>query len=69
MKTGKFLHGGSQDQKTCTFLGQKVKIAICDGTPRTCRSNLIYMSAGKCRGPKSLNAIELSQFVQVLMHV
>ena len=63
MKTGKFLPGGSQDQKTY-FLGQKVKNAICDGT----LPDLIYISAGKCRGDKSSNKIELSQFIQVLLH-
>ena len=60
VKTGKFLPGGSQEQKTCTVLGPKAKNAICDRTSPTCRSNLIYMSAGKCRGPKSSNGIELS---------
>ena len=34
----------------------------------TTQSNLIYMSAGKCRGSKSSNRIELSQFVEVLLH-
>ena len=32
VKTGTFLPGDSQEQKICTFLGQKVKNAICDGT-------------------------------------
>ena len=32
VKTGTFLPGGSQEQKMCTFLGPKVKNAICDGT-------------------------------------
>ena len=68
VKTGKFLPGGSQEPKTCTFLGPKVKNAICDGTHPTCRSNLIYMSAGKCRGPKFSNRIELSWFIQVLLY-
>ena len=51
------------------FLGLKVKNTVCDGTPPTCTSNLIYMSAGKeYRGPKSSNGNELSKFVQVLLH-
>ena len=60
VKTGKFLPGGSQEQKN-TFLGPKVKNAIFNGTP--CTPNLIYMSAGKCRGPKSSNRIELSRII------
>ena len=32
VKTGTFLPGGLQEQKICTFLGQKVKNAISDGT-------------------------------------
>ena len=32
VKTGKFLSEGSQEQKMCTFLGPKVKYAICDRT-------------------------------------
>ena len=43
------------------FLGPKVKNAICDGTPPTCTSNLIYMSA-------ELHRIKLSQIVEVLLH-
>ena len=39
-----------------------------DGSPLTCTPNLIYVSAGKCRGPKSLNGIKLSHFIQVLLH-
>ena len=50
-----------------TFLSPKVKNAICDGTTPTCTSNLTYMSAGKCRSPKSLNRIELSWFVEVFI--
>ena len=47
------------------YFGPKSKNAISDGTPLTCKTNLIYMSAGKCRGPKSSNRIELSGFIQV----
>ena len=41
VKTGIFLPGGPQEQKMCTFLGSKVKNAICDGTTPTCTPNLI----------------------------
>ena len=67
MKTRKILPGGSQEQKTCTFWAQR-KNAICDGTLPICTPILIYMSAGKCRGPKSLNKIELSWFILDLLH-
>ena len=33
VKTEKILTGGTQEGKMCTFLGLKVKYAICDGTP------------------------------------
>ena len=33
VKIEKFLPGGLQEQKMCTFLGSKVKNSICDGTP------------------------------------
>ena len=39
------------------------------GQPPTCTPNIIYISAGKCRGPKSWNRIELSWFIQVLLHI
>ena len=41
-----------------TFFGQKHKSAICDRTPPTYTSNLVYMCAGGFRGPKSSNRIE-----------
>ena len=41
VKTGNFLPGGSQEQKTCTFLDLKVKNAIGDGITPTCTPNLI----------------------------
>ena len=62
-KTGKILIGGSQEH----VLGQKHKCAIWDSTPPTYTSNLVYMCAGEFRGPKSLNRIELSQFIQELL--
>ena len=65
-KTGKIFIGGSQEQKTCTFLGLKHKSAIWDRTPTTYTSNLVYMCAGGFRGHKSSNRIELSWFVQDL---
>ena len=45
VKTGKFLTWGSQEQKMCTFLGLKVKSAICDRTPPTYTLNVINMNA------------------------
>ena len=41
-KIGKIFIGGSREQ----FLGQKHKSAICDRTPPTYTSNLVYMCAG-----------------------
>ena len=51
-----------------TFWGQKHKSAICDRTPPTYTSNLVYMCAGGFRGHKSSNRIELSQLVQDLLN-
>ena len=67
VKTGKFLPCGSQEQKMCTFLGLKVKNAICDGTPPTCTPNVVNMSAQVFREPKSSNRIEISWFVKFLL--
>ena len=66
-KIGKIFIGGSQERKRCTFLCPKHKSAIWDRTPPTYTSNLIYMSAGRFRGHKSSNRIELSRFVQELL--
>ena len=66
-KTRKFFIGGSQERKRCTFLCAKHKSAIWDRTPPTYTSNLIYMCAGGFRGHKSLNRIELSRFVRVIV--
>ena len=52
-----------------TFLGQKHKSAICDRTPPTYTSNLVYMCARGFRGSKSSNRIEISQSVQELLHI
>ena len=49
------------------FLGPKHKSAIWDRTPPTYTSNSVYMCAGRFRGPKSSNKIELSRFVQELL--
>ena len=66
-KIGTFFIRGSQEQKTCTFLGPKHKSAILDGTPPPpAHQNLVYMCAGGFRGQKSSNRIQLSQFVHVL---
>ena len=62
-KIGNFFIGGSQEH----FFGQKHKSAICDRTPPTYTSNLVYMCAGGFRGAKSSNRIELSRFVQELL--
>ena len=51
----------------CTFLGPKVKYAICDRTPPTCTPNVVYMSAQVFRDPKSSNRIQISWFVQFLL--
>ena len=50
------------------LFGPKRENAIYDGTLPICTPILIYMSAGKCRGPKSLNKIELSLFILDLLH-
>ena len=49
-------------------MGQKHKSAICDRTPPTYTSNLVYMYAGGFRGHKSSNRIELSRLVQDLLN-
>ena len=42
VKTGKLLPGGSQEQKTCTFLGPKSKkMLFVMGQPPTCTPNII----------------------------
>ena len=51
----------------CTFLGLQVKSAICDRTPPTCTSNLVYLCAGEFRGHKSSNRIEISWFIKFLL--
>ena len=45
------------------------KTVIWDRTPPTYISNAVYMCGGGLKGPKSLNRIQLSQFVQKLLHV
>ena len=59
---------GAHRSKKHTFWALKLKNVIFDRIPPTYTPNLIYISAGKCRGPKSLNRFRLSQFVQVLLH-
>ena len=51
------------------FLGQKHKSAICDRTPPTYTSNLVYMCAGGFRGPESSNRIEISRSIQECLHI
>ena len=53
--------GGSQEH----FLH---KSAIWDRTPPTYTSNVVYMCVGGFMGSKSSNGIQLSQFVQKLLH-
>ena len=65
MKSGKIVTGHSQEQTACTFLVWNMP--FWNGTP-PCRPNLIYITAGKCRCPKSTNRIKISWFVQVLLH-
>ena len=63
-KTGNLFIGGSQEH---FFMGQKHKNAIWDRTPPTYSSSLVYMCARGFRGHKSLNRIELSQFIPELL--
>ena len=58
-KTGNFFFRGSLEH----FLD---KNAIWDRTPPTYISITVYM--GGLKGPKSLNGIQLSRFVQKLWH-
>ena len=67
VKTGKFIPGGSQEQKTCTFWTKNIKMLFGMGHTPNFTSSMVYMSAGGFRGHKSLNRIELSQFVQDLL--
>ena len=55
-KTGKFFIGGSQEH----FFVSKTKVPFEIGHPPTYTSNLVYMCAGRFRGHKSSNRIELS---------
>ena len=61
-KTGKKNFCRSQEQ----FFDKTV---IWDRTPPTYISNAMYMCGGGLKGPKSSNGIQLSQFVQKLLHV
>ena len=49
-------------------MGQKHKSVIWDRTPPTYTLNLVYMCAGRFRGPKSSNRIELFRLVQDLLN-
>ena len=52
----------------CTFLGLKVKSAICDRTPPpTCTPNVVNMNAQVFRDPKSSNRIDISRFIKFLL--
>ena len=61
-KTGKKNFRRSQEQ----FFDKTV---IWDRTPATYISNVVYMCGGGLKGPKSSNGIQLSRFVQKLLHV
>ena len=61
-KTGKKNFRRSQEQ----FFDKTV---IWDRTPPTYISNAVYMCGGGLKGPKSSNGIQLSRFVQKLLHV
>ena len=50
-----------------TFWVKNIKMPFVIGHPPTFTSNLVYMSAGRFRGHKSSNRIELSRFVQELL--
>ena len=60
VKIEKCLTGSTQEEKMCTFLGLKVKYAICDETPITCTPIVVYMSVQMFRDPKSSNRIQIS---------
>ena len=46
---------------------KNIKVPFGIGHPPTYTSNLVYMCAGRFRGHKSSNRIELSRFVQELL--
>ena len=46
-----------------------IKHSFGIGHPSTYISNAVYMCGGGLKGPKSSNGIQLSQFVQKLLHV
>ena len=48
-------------------LVKNIKVPFGIGHPPTYTSNLVYMCARGFRGPKSLNRIELSWFIQELL--
>ena len=67
VKTGKFYLGADRSKKR-TFWVSNIKMPFRYGTPPTCTLNLVYITAGGFRGPKSSNRIKISWFVQVLLH-
>ena len=59
---------GAHRRKKIPFWFQNRKMPFWDGTPPRCTSNLVYIRAGKCGAPRSSNGIELSWFVQIVLH-
>ena len=49
-KIGKNFIRGSEEQKTCTFWVQNIKVLFQIGQPPTYTSNLVYMCAGGLTG-------------------
>ena len=45
---------------------QNIKVPFGMGHPSTCTSNLVNMCGGGLKGHKSLDKIQLSQFIHVL---
>ena len=63
-KQENFLSEAHRSEKDVLFWVQNIKVPFGVGHPSTCTSNLVYMCAGRFRGHKSSNRIELSRFVQ-----
>ena len=62
VKTGKKISAGHRSSFS-------IKLSFGIGHPPTYISNVVYMCGGGLKGPKSSNGIQLSLFVQKLLHV